>query len=128
VPDEPQRYVLGVGYMPGRNPAITKGMDGGRDFFTEAELEKASWSFLADGNPQVGVGHVDGTTQGTATVVESYIYRGPDWDLGDGTVITKGTWMIGAILSPKAWQAHLDGHLTGWSLQGTARRRRVRAE
>ena len=63
MPDEPQRYVLGVGYMPGKNPAITK-----------------------------------------------------------------GTWMIGAILSPKAWQAHLDGHLTGWSLQGTARRRRVRAE
>ena len=126
MPDEPQRYVLGIAHQPGRDPRITKGADGGRDIFTEAELEKASFSLLANGSPLVGIGHADGTTAGTARIVESYIYRNDQpWDLGDGNVVTKGTWLVGAILSPEAWQAHLDGHLTGWSVQGTARRRRV---
>ncbi len=57
---EPQRYVLGVAYQAGKDPRIAKGQDGGRDYFTEAELEKAAWSFLQAG-PQVGMFHVDGT-------------------------------------------------------------------
>ena len=120
-----QRYVLGVAYQPGPDPRITKGADGGRDMFTEAELEKACFSLLANGSPQVGIGHVDGTTAGTAQIVESYVYRNDEpWDLGNGVVVTKGTWLIGAILSPAAWELAQSGKLNGWSLQGTARRRR----
>ena len=124
MPEEPQRYVLGIAYQAGPDPRIQKGADGGRDYFTAEELEKAAWSFLANGNPQVGVGHIDGTT-GAATVVESYIYRNDEpWDLGGGMVVTKGTWLIGAILDDRAWSAVQDGRISGWSPQGTARRRR----
>jgi hypothetical protein len=120
-----QRYVLGVAYQAGPDPLIAKGVDGGRDYFTETELEKAAWSFLRNG-PQVGAFHLDGTEQngGAATVVESYIYRGPDWNLGD-VVVKSGDWLIGAILNDKAWQLHKAGKINGWSPQGTARRRRV---
>ena len=82
--DEPQRFCLGIAYMPGPDRRITKGKDGGRDFLTEAELEKAAWTFLLNG-PQVNAFHMAGT-EGVATVVESSIHRGPDWDLGDGIV------------------------------------------
>lgn len=126
----PQRYVLGIAYQAGRDPRIAKGQDGGRDFLTEAELEKSAWEFLSNG-PRVGMFHLDGTEtdpdgEATATVVESYIWRGPDWDLGDGIVAKSGDWLLGAILSPKAWDMHQRGLITGWSPQGVARRRKVR--
>jgi hypothetical protein len=117
-----QRYVLGIAYQAGPDPKIAKGADGGRDYFEPAELEKAAWSFLRSG-PQVGLFHVDGT-EGAATVVESYIYRGPDWDLGDGLVAKSGDWLVGAILDDRAWQLHKAGKVNGWSPQGVARRRR----
>ena len=127
MPEEPQRYVLGVAYQPGQQPEIAKGVDGGRDFFTEAELEKAAWSLMRNG-PRSGLFHIDGTDQdgGAAQIVESYIYRNDQpWDLGDGVVVRKGTWLVGAILSPRAWDLHLAGKINGLSPQGSARRRRV---
>lgn len=126
---EPQRYVLGVAYQPGFDKRIQRGQDGGRDAFTEAELEKAAWQYLKNG-PRVGLFHMDGTDgsdggAAAAEVVESYIYRGDPWDLGDGTVVTKGTWLVGMILSPAAWRLYEEGRLSGLSPQGTARRRRL---
>ena len=118
--DQPQRYVLGIAYQAGPDPLIQRGMDGGRDFFSAAELEKAAWGFLRDG-PEVGLFHAD-DTEGAATVVESYIYRGPDWDLGGGTVVKAGDWLIGAILDETAWDLYTTGRITGWSPQGSARR------
>lgn len=123
--EPPQRYVLGIAYMPGKRPEIAKGMDGGRDYFTEAELEKAAHSFLLDGPPEIGIGHIDGTT-GAATVVESYIWRGPDWDFGNGITVTKGTWLIGAILDERSWAQVQAGKLNGFSMQGVAHRRKIR--
>lgn len=125
MPDE-QRFCLGIAWVPGPDPRIAKGQDGGRDFLTEAELEKAAWSYLRNG-PQVNAFHTAGT-EGCATVVESSIHRGPDWDLGDGIVVTKGTWLVGAILDERMWQAAQDGKVNGWSPEGTARRRAVRKE
>jgi hypothetical protein len=124
---EEQRYVLGLAYQVGPDPRIQRGADGGRDYFEADELEQAAWSFLRNG-PRVGLFHVDGTDQegGAATVVESYIYRGPTWDLGDGTVIKAGDWLVGAILDERAWALHKAGKITGWSPQGTATRRRIR--
>lgn len=122
----PQRYVLGIAYQAGPDPRIQKGADGGRDYFSAEELEKAAWGFLRSG-PRVGLFHVDGTDQGGggAQVVESYIYRGPDWDLGDGLVAKSGDWLIGAVLSPKAWDLYQAGRIGGFSPQGTAKRRRA---
>jgi hypothetical protein len=122
VADE-QRYVLGIAYQAGPDPKIQRGADGGRDYFSAEELEKAAWKFLAKGR-EVGLFHADGTT-GAADVVESYIYRGPDWDLGDGTVVKTGDWLIGAVLDEPAWDLYKSGRITGWSPQGAARRRRA---
>ena len=122
MPDE-ARFILALAYQAGPQSVITKGVDGGRDYFESDDLERAAWTYLAKGNPQVGIGHMDGTT-GAATVVESYIHRGPDWDLGDGIVVRKGDWLVGMILSPESWKAAKAGKLAGVSPQGTARRRR----
>ncbi len=118
--DQPQRYVLGIAYQAGPDPRINEAAAGGRDYFTAEELEKAAWAFLRKG-PMVGLSHVDGT-EGSGDVVESYIYRGPDWDLGNGIVVKAGDWLLGAILDPFAWQLFKAGHIDGWSVQGTARR------
>lgn len=127
---EEQRFALGIAYRAGVDPAITKGQDGGRDFFTADELEKAAFSFIKNGS-RVGLFHLDGTDEdgGAAQVVESYIYRNDEpWDLGDGLVVRKGDWVVGAILSPKAWDLHKAGRITGWSMQGIAKRRRPARE
>lgn len=114
-----QRYVLGIAYQAGPDPRIARGADGGRDYFSEAELEKAAWSFLRNG-PRVGLFHADGT-EGAAEIVESYVYRGPAWELGD-VVVKSGDWLIGAILDERAWQLYKSGRITGFSPQGMARR------
>lgn len=124
-----QRYLLAVAYQPGRDERIAKGVDGGRDFFTEAELEKACWSLLnRDEPPVVGMFHADGTV-GHARVVESYIYRGPDWELAavDGSVqvVKSGTWLVGLQCDQVAWEMHKAGQVGGVSLQGVAKRRRI---
>src|SRR5690349_17549276 len=90
-----QRYLLSLAYQAGPDPLIQKGADGGRDYFTAAELEKAAWSFLP-GGAAVGLFHGPDETIGHFTVTESYIYRGPDWDLGD-VVVKSGDWLIGGI-------------------------------
>lgn len=126
MPDE-QRFLLGIAYQAGPDSRIQRGADGGRDYFTEDELEKACHSFLRNG-PRVGLFHVDGTDgEATATVVESYIYRNDEpWVVADDLVVRKGDWVVGAILSHKAWDLYKSGRITGWSPQGTATRRRIR--
>jgi len=123
---EEQRFLLGIAYQAGPDPRIRRGADGGRDYFEPAELEKACHSFLRNG-PRVGLFHVDGTDgEATATVVESYIYRNDEpWVVAEDLVVRKGDWVVGAILSPKAWQLYKSGRISGWSPQGTAKRRRV---
>jgi hypothetical protein len=122
-----ERYVLGVAYQAGRDPLIKRGADGGRDFFTADELEKASRTFLKSGAMQIGIEHADGT-MGHADVVESYIYRGPLWQQPDGTVVKSGDWLVGAVLDEPTWAQVKTGRITGWSPQGTAKRRRSTAE
>lgn len=118
----PQRYILAVAHQPGPDPLIQRGADGGRDFFSEVELEKAAWRFL-DGPREIGTRHADGTV-GVARVTESYIYRGPDWPQADGSVIRKGTWLIGMVCDEPTWEAVEKGEFTGVSVQGAARRRK----
>lgn len=122
---EPQRYLLALAYQAGPDPLIKKGQDGARDFFTAEELEKAAWSFMQDGGRQVGLFHGPEQTIGHFDVTESYVYRGPDWDMGD-IVVKSGDWLIGGICDEVAWDLHERGLITGMSPQGSAMRRRVR--
>lgn len=141
-----QRFVLGIAYQAGPDPRIAKGADGGRDFFTEAELEKAAHSFMLSGQ-QHGMFHVDGT-EGAARPVESSLYRNPvPWVVSDDAavckalaelaaqaesvagpddlIVRKGDWLLGAILDERPWQAYKAGRVNAWSPQGSARRRRA---
>lgn len=121
-----KRFLLGLAYQAGPDPRIRKGQDGGRDFFTPDELEKACWSFLPGGG-QVGIAHMDGTL-GHMTVTENYIYRGPDWGQPSGLVIKSGrAWLIGGICDDYAWQLAKAGKLNGFSPQGGAKRRAATA-
>lgn len=123
MPDQPQRYLLGLAYQAGPDPRIMRGADGGRDYFTEAELEKAAWAFM-QGPRQAGLFHGPDDTIGHFTFTESYIYRGPDWPQPDGTVIKKGDWLLGGICDDVAWDLYERDLVTGFSPQGAARRRR----
>src|ERR1051325_1284286 len=109
-----QRDVLGIAYQAAPDPRIAKGADGARDYFSPAELEKAAWSFMADGAPIVGLFHARGP-EGHATVTESYVYRGPDWPISDVTgaevVVKAGDWLVGAVLDDTAWQLYKAGHI-----------------
>lgn len=120
-----QRYVLGIAYQAGPDARIMRGADGGRDYFTKAELEKASRAFMKS-TRAIGINHEDGTV-GAAEVVDSYTWPdgAPDWDVsGDGDVVVKsGDWLIGAVLDEHAWALYKSGKLTGFSPQGTAIRR-----
>lgn len=116
----PARYLLAIAYQAGPDPRIVTGADGSRDYFSPEELEKAAWAFM-QGPRDIGLYHEDGT-EGHANVVESYISRSPDWEM-NGTTVTPGSWLIGLILDPAAWELYLDGKITGLSPQGSAKRR-----
>ena len=49
----------------------------------------------------IGTDHADGTT-GAGRVVESYIYRGPDWFIGDAA-IKSGDWLLGTVWDETTW-------------------------
>lgn len=120
-----QQFVLGVAYQAGRDPRIAKGLDGARDYFTPAELEKAAWSFMLNGQ-QHGMFHLDGT-QGAARPVENFINRHPvPWIVAPDLVVRKGDWCQGLLCDDRAWQLVKAGRVNGLSPQGLARRRRVR--
>ena len=122
---EPQRFILALAYQAGPDPRIAKGQDGGRDFFSRDELEKAAHAFMRNG-PAGGLFHADGTT-GHFDFVESGIHRGPDWDAGNGLVLKDGDWFLGAICDEVAWSLVTSGKVGGFSPQGVAKRRRVTA-
>lgn len=120
---DPQRYVLGIAYQCGHDASIAKGADGYIDEIDAAELELAAWGFMRT-NRDAGLNHVLGTT-GHADVVESYIYRGPDWEQPDGTVVKAGDWLLAAIVDEPTWERIEKGEFTGWSPEGTATRSRI---
>jgi hypothetical protein len=110
-----QRYTLGVAY-----PANE--VDAHKEFTDPIELEQAAWSAMAR---QMGIGiqHMDGT-DGAGVVVESYIYRGPSWEM-DGQTVKPGDWLLGVVWTPTAWQLIRSGQLTGYSIQGYAQTKKV---
>jgi hypothetical protein len=131
-----QRYLLCVAWEPGKQDRIAKGVDGARDFMNEAEVEQAAWRLIAKHRGGVaGVAHASyfnpGLEDEHAVVVESYVYRGPDWALtntgGEDVVIKSGTWLVGLQCDDYAWGLYKTGRVTGVSTQGAAKRRTVRS-
>lgn len=115
---EERRYTLGLAY-PAMRPDVGKAADGYRDFVSARTLEDAAWSYLRKG-AGVGLHHAHGT-DGHGTVVESYLYRGPDWPVGN-TVIKASDWLIGVVWDADTWPLIKSGRLNGFSPQGQARR------
>lgn len=113
-----RRVVIGIAY-----PALRK--DGHGEWMTPETVEEAAWEFLASGR-QIGIFHADGTV-GHGTVVESHIHRGPSYTVTapDGTEVTinTGDWVLAVRFDEQAWELIKSGHVDGWSIDGTGRRR-----
>jgi hypothetical protein len=127
---EPEhQYTLALAY-PANRADRSVAADGFRDFVKADVLEKAAWNYLKKG-AKVGLLHHKGT-EGRGVVVESYIYRGPDWNVvtpsGETTMIKAGDWLIGTIWDNLAWRAIKARKLTGMSPQAKVRRRIPSAE
>lgn len=133
--DDERRYVLGVAHPAGWRDAIAKSIDGGRDYMTAPEVEKAAWWASQNGG-QIGLAHEGFVREGTsdyeasigkAEIVESYIWRGDDWTVTDTTgvvqVIKSGDWLVGGILDVPTWERYKRGEFTGWSIMGMGIRR-----
>lgn len=114
----PKRYVLGVAYAPNE-------IDGHGDWISEEELEKTAWEYVRK-HRRIGFYHIDGT-EGHGEVVESYIYRGPDWEMtdisGQRQVIKSGTWLLGAQLDEVGFGLVLREQADGWSMDGLSKYR-----
>lgn len=121
--DATRRYTLAMGY-PANSPDVSVALDGHRDFASPEAIEKAAWGFMD--SPNIGRWHEDGT-DGSGRVVESYIYRGPDWTVKAADeserVIKSGDWLLGIIWDQQSWDQIEKQEINGVSMQGKAKRR-----
>lgn len=124
-----RRYTLTVAY-PANKADTAVAADGFRDFASKQAVEDAAWAYLTK-SPAVGLWHKDGT-DGAGQVVESYIWRGPDWTVkaADGSehTVTEGDWLLGIQWTPETWPKVQSGEIGGVSMQGSAARRTPSAE
>lgn len=118
-----KRYTLTVAY-PVNKPDVGTARDGYRDFSGPDAVEDAAWQYMLKSR-KVGAWHEAGT-DGAGDVVESYIYRGPDWLIkaADGSehTIMAGDWLLGVVWNQDGWTAIKDGRASGISPQGMAER------
>ena len=124
-----QRFTLGLAY-PANRADRAVAADGFRDFAPPQVLENAAWNYMRK-SLRVGLLHKRGT-EGHGEVVESYIYRGPDWEVttpsGEKAMIKAGDWLMGVIWDVPTFDAIERGKLTGLSPQAKVRRRKPSAE
>lgn len=122
--DDDRKYTLMVAY-PADSADVGRARDGFQDFASAGAVEKACWSYM-EKSRQIGAFHQDGT-EGMGTLVENYIYRGPDWALkaadGSEQVIKAGDWLWGVRWSDPGWDLIKSGEAKGASPQGSASRR-----
>ncbi|MBX5477157.1 MAG: hypothetical protein IRZ18_08570 [Clostridia bacterium] len=110
---EEQHYTLGIAYPADR-------IDAHGEFTSAEELERTAWHWMAE-HRLIGIQHEDGTT-GHGVPVESYIYRGPDWEI-NGQTVRAGDWLLGVVWDDTAWDLIKRGVLKGYSIQGEAERK-----
>lgn len=124
VDEDSSLFVLGLVLRPGvidRTQVVLKdGQKTDGDIASEEDVEKACHWFAANSG-RFSLGHImlGGKPMGVDDVhmVENYIYRGPDWDAGNGHVIMKGDWLTGArAYSQEAKVAFQDGTASAWSI------------
>jgi hypothetical protein len=122
--DDERKFTLMVAY-PADSADVGIARDGFQDFASADAVEKACWSYM-EKSRAIGAFHMDGT-EGLGTLVENYVYRGPDWAIkaADGTeqVIKSGDWLWGVKWSDDGWNLIKSGEVTGASPQGAATRR-----
>ena len=120
-----QRFTLGVAY-PAWRADKGRALDGKRDYAPADVVEKTAWDWMAKSR-RIGLHHGDyigspkGADEGHATVVESYIYRGPDWDLGD-QLVKSGDWLLGLLWDTSGWDLVKRRLVDGMSVFGRATR------
>lgn len=114
---EEQRYLLGIVLEPDV-------VDSQNDIYDAEEIRKSAHTFLTTYR-NIGLQHV-AIVNGLAEIVESYIAP-VDMEIG-GTVVKKGTWLLGVhVIDDALWEACKDGTLTGLSIGGLACRTPVPA-
>ena len=122
--DDERKFTLMVAY-PANSADVGVARDGFQDFASADAVEKACWSYM-EKSRQIGAFHQDGT-EGTGTLVENYVYRGPDWTLtaadGSEQVIKSGDWLWGVKWGDEGWDLIKSGQARGASPQGGASRR-----
>jgi hypothetical protein len=118
VPQDPKRFVWGVAYPADR-------VDGHGEFMSATELEQVAWDYCKKSR-QVGFYHADGTTS-HGEVVESSIWRGPDWTTkdidGNEQVIKSGDWVLGVQFDEPGFEQVVSERANGWSIDGLMKRR-----
>lgn len=126
--EDERRYTLTLTY-PADKADVGKAVDGHRDFAAKAAVEDAAWAYMRTSR-QVVPAHFTDVSAGD--VVESYVYRGPDWVVkaADGTSVTivEGDWLMGIIWSEQAWPLVKSGQIRGVSPEGKALRRKPSRE
>lgn len=122
--DATRRYTLTVAY-PANMPDVGVAADGYQDFAGKEAVEDAAWQYMTKSR-NVGLWHANGT-DGAGEVVESYVYRGPDWVIkaadGSEQVVKAGDWLLGIRWSEDSWDRIQKGELNGVSMQGKVNRR-----
>jgi hypothetical protein len=130
-----QRYTLNVIY-PANKADVVRAMDKHRDFATPEVVEKAAWDYMRN-HRAVGLCHTPEQAasvgaellqDGAADLVESYIYRGPDWQVSDDLMVKAGDWLGGFVWSPPVWDLIKATKLGGTSVEGGAKRRKPSKE
>ncbi len=115
--EDDRRFTLGVAYH-------AETPDKHRDFISKSELEKTVWEYNSNSR-QIGLFHSN-ASGGNGTVVESYIYRGPEWTVKDVTggsqSIKHGDWLLGVVWDENSWKLIRNGIVKGYSLQGFGER------
>ncbi len=115
---EEERIVYGVVLQPGV-------IDLHDDVASEAEVAKTAWYFMMEGQ-EIGIVH-KGIPRRDCRVVESFVapvtFRYDEND--ENTEVLKGSWVLAVKLPEDIWLDVKSGKLTGFSIQGTGKRRRL---
>ncbi len=105
-------YVLGIVLEP-------EVVDAQGDVYSADEIRRSAWEYMTNFR-NVGLMH-KGLINGKVRLVESYI--APADVRLEGSVIRKGTWMMGLhVTDDEIWGQIKSGALTGLSIGGFARR------
>lgn len=125
-----RHFTLGVAY-PALRPDVSRAADGHIDAVRPEVLEETAWAWMTKYRA-VGLAHKEGT-EGHFTPTESYIWRGPDWEVpspvdGKTYVVKTGSWMLGGLWDDHGWGLVKAQLSNGWSPQGGARRQAASPE